>query len=90
MKEKEVYSFNNKQCPITIGRVNAQVIIKNESVSKAHVTIDYDKVNDKYFIVDNGSTNGSQLLLHEGKSIFLEGTMSFVLGNKQFKIEEKK
>lgn len=90
MKEKKVYSFNNKQCPITIGRANAQVIIKNESVSKAHVTIDYDKVNDKYFIVDNGSTNGSQLLLHEGKSIFLEGTMSFVLGNKQFKIEEKK
>ena len=90
MKEKKVYSFNNKQCPITIGRANAQVIIKNESVSKAHVTIDYDKVNDKYFIVDNGSTNGSQLLLHEGKSVFLEGTMSFVLGNKQFKIEEKK
>ena len=48
------------------------------------------EIIDKYFIVDNGSTNGSQLLLHEGKSIFLEGTMSFVLGNKQFKIEEKK
>ena len=42
-----------------------------------------------YFLVDNGSTNGTQLLLNEGKIIQLCGEMKFNLGEKQFKIIEK-
>lgn len=84
-----MYTFNDSKCPINIGRINCDVIIKNESVSKSHVTIDYDKLNERYFLVDNASTNGTQLLIHEGKSVVLEGNMTFNIGNKQFKIEEK-
>ena len=87
--ESQVYTFNDNKCPINIGRINCDVIIKNESVSKSHVTIDYDKLNERYFLVDNASTNGTQLLIHEGKSVVLEGNMTFNIGNKQFKIEEK-
>ena len=90
IKEEQIYNFTDDKCPINIGRINCDVIIKNESISKSHVTIDYDKIEDKYFLVDNGSTNGTQLLLHEGKIIPIEGNMTFNLGNKQFKIEERK
>ena len=90
IKEKQIYTFNDERCPITIGRMNADVVIKNDSVSKSHVTIDFDKSTNNYFLVDNGSTNGTQLLLHESKTLVLTDTMNFNLGNKQFKTEEKK
>lgn len=90
VKEKQIYTFNDEKCPITIGRMNADIVIKNDSVSKSHVTIDFDKSTENYFLVDNGSTNGTQLLLHESKTIVLNDTMNFNIGNKQFKIEEKK
>lgn len=90
IKEKQIYTFTEERCPITIGRMNADIVIKNNSVSKSHVTIDFDKSTENYFLVDNGSTNGTQLLLHESKTIVLNDTMNFNLGNKQFKIEEKK
>ena len=87
--ETKLYSFTSEQCPISIGRLNSTIVIKCESVSKSHATIDYDKLNDRYFIVDHNSTNGTQMLVPEGKSIKLEGEMKFTLGNKYFKVKEK-
>jgi hypothetical protein len=40
-------------------------------------------------LIDNASTNGTQLLLNEGKNIQLQGEMNFNLGEKQFTIVEK-
>ena len=87
--ETKLYSFTSEQCPISIGRLNSTIVIKCESVSKSHATIDYDKLNDRYFIVDHNSTNGTQMLVPEGKSIKLEGEMKFTLGNKYFNVKEK-
>ena len=42
-----------------------------------------------FFLIDNGSTNGSQLLLNEGKSLQLNGAMDFVIGEINFSIIEK-
>ena len=87
-KEQD-YFFNREKMPITIGRSNCSICIKCDTVSKTHITIDYDKINQNFFIIDNSSTNGTQLLLNEGKNIQLHGEMNFNLGEKQFQIIEK-
>ena len=88
--ENEInHEFNFDKFPITIGRSNSTIDINNELISKNHVTINYDKVNMIFYLIDNGSTNGTQLLLNEGKIIQLCGEMNFNLGEKQFKIIEK-
>lgn len=87
-KEEKKYMFIPSQCPITIGRVNSTINIKCDSLSKSHIMFDYDKHFDRFFIIDNDSTNGSQLLLKDGKWIILTGEMRFNLGTKQFIIEE--
>ena len=69
---------------------DGDINIKCDTVSKTHITIDYDKINENFFIIDNASTNGTQLLLNEGKNIQLNGEMNFNLGEKQFSIVEKK
>lgn len=88
--ENEInHEFNFDKFPITIGRNNSTIDINNELISKNHVTINYDKINMIFYLIDNGSTNGTQLLLNEGKIIQLCGEMNFNLGEKQFKIIEK-
>ncbi len=47
------------------------------------------KLINFFFLIDNGSTNGTQLLLNEGKTLQLNGEMVFNLGEKQFFISEK-
>jgi len=81
------YKFD--KFPITIGRLNNTIDINNDLISKNHITINYDKTNLIFYLIDNGSTNGTQLLLNEGKIIQLCGEMNFNLGEKQFKIIEK-
>ena len=88
--KEQNYFFHEDKMPITIGRGNCSINIKCETVSKTHVTIDYDKINENFFLIDNASTNGTQLLLNEGKNIQLQGEMNFNLGEKQFSIVEKK
>ena len=83
------YDFNFDKFPILIGRINCTIDIDNDLISKNHICINYDNNNDIFFLVDNGSTNGTQLLLNEGKIIQLCGEMKFNLGEKQFKIIEK-
>ncbi len=88
--ENEInHEFNFDKFPITIGRNNSTIDINNELISKNHVTINYDKINMIFYLIDNGSTNGTQLLLNEGKIIQLCGEMNFNSGEKHFKIIEK-
>ena len=69
--------------------MNCLINIDNDLISKNHICINYDKVNDIFFLVDIGSTNGTQLLLNQGKIIQLSGEMDFNIEEKQFKIIEK-
>lgn len=89
IKNEMNYDFNFDKFPILIGRINCTIDIDNDLISKNHICINYDNNNDIFFLVDNGSTNGTQLLLNEGKIIQLCGEMKFNLGEKQFKIIEK-
>ena len=83
------YYFSEDKTPINIGRTNCSINIKCDSVSKNHITIDYNKLNQKFFLTDNASTNGTQLVLNEGKTLQLSGDMNFNLGEQQFSIKEK-
>ena len=87
--EEKNYMFEYSKIPITIGRNNFTINIKNHLISKTHITINLDKINNVFFLIDNGSTNGSQLLLNEGKSIQLNGAMDFIIGEINFSIIEK-
>ena len=69
--------------------MKCSININSELISKKHITLNYIKENDIFFLTDNGSTNGTQLLLNEGKIIQLCGEMEFNIGEKQFKIIEK-
>ena len=89
MEIEEIYIFNEDKIPITIGRSNCTIEIKCDLISKTHATINCDKINKLFFLIDNGSTNGTQLLLNEGKTLQLNGQMVFNLGEKQFFITEK-
>ena len=81
--------FDFEKFPISIGRMKCSININSELISKKHITLNYIKENDIFILTDNGSTNGTQLLLNEGKIIQLCGEMEFNIGEKQFKIIEK-
>ena len=87
--EEKNYMFEYSKIPITIGRNNCTINIKSHLISKTHITINLDKINNVFFLIDNGSTNGSQLLLNEGKSIQLNGAMDFIIGEINFSTTEK-
>ncbi len=89
MEEETNYNLDYSKIPITIGRNNCTINIKSHLISKTHITINWDKINNVFFLIDNGSTNGSQLLLNEGKSLQLNGAMDFVIGEINFSIIEK-
>jgi len=89
MEEENNYEFDYSKIPITIGRNNCSINIKSHLVSKTHITINLDKINNVFYLIDNGSTNGTQLLLNEGKSLQLKGHMDFMIGEKKFSIIEK-
>ena len=69
--------------------MKCSININSELISKKHITLNYIKENDIFILTDNGSTNGTQLLLNEGKIIQLCGEMEFNIGEQQFKIIEK-
>ena len=56
----------------------------HDSVSKLHCLIDFNINQNKYYIIDKNSTNGTELLLNEDKCIVLDGKMNFTLGEKNF------
>ena len=87
--DEQIYNFTNKDIPITIGRKLCTVNIDNNSVSKLHAIINYDEQINEYFISDENSTNGTQLLLHEDKIVEINGKMRFYIGEKCFMIEKE-
>ena len=86
-KEKK-YTFNKNEVPISIGRVNSKINIKNNSISKNHAIIDYSLEYDSYFIRDLGSTNKTFFVLStEGcSSMKLIGCMEFKIFDSKFQI----
>ena len=84
----ETYSFEEKDCPITIGRINCKVNINKPSVSKNHSVIEFSKNLNKFYFKDLKSTNGSILLLKDDDTLVIKGEMNFKLENIPFKITE--
>lgn len=84
-KEKE-YSFKQSEMPIKIGRINCNINISNNSISKIHCFINYS--NNKFYYKDSNSTNGTSLLIREDDYLPIKGEMFFKLDNASFKIKE--
>ena len=57
----ELYTFEENDCPITIGRINSKITINKSSVSKNHAVIEFSKSLNKFYYKDLKSTNGSIL-----------------------------
>ena len=84
----ETYSFEEKECPITIGRMDCKLIINKPSISKNHAVIEFSKNLNKFYYKDLKSTNGSILLLKDDDTLIIKGEMNFKLENVPFKITE--
>ena len=84
----ETYSFEEKECPITIGRINSKITINKSSISKNHAVIEFSKSLNKFYYKDLKSTNGSILLLKDDDTLIIKGEMNFKLENVPFKITE--
>ena len=82
VKNKYIFDFN--KAPITIGRNNCSINIEKNSISKVHLIINYDINVNQFFLRDNFSTNGSFVLLKNGKEVTLEDKMFFFLGKEHF------
>jgi hypothetical protein len=80
------YSFERKDLPIKIGRINSNINIPNPSISKTHGIIDIS--NNMFYYNDMKSTNGSTLLLKEDDVLKIQGEMNFKLDDFSFKIKE--
>ena len=80
------YSFEPKDMPVKIGRVNCHINISRPSISKIHSMVDFS--NDEFYYKDCESTNGSTLLIREDDCLKLNGEMSFKLEDISFKIKE--
>ena len=80
------YTYNPKEMPIKIGRINCHINIPRPSISKLHSIVDFS--NDSFYYKDCGSTNGSTLLVREDDNLKISGEMSFKLEDISFKIKE--
>ena len=84
----EVYTISSYNTPIIIGRDNCDVSLHHKSVSKKHCTVMYSKIERKYYLKDEDSSNGLVLVLKENESIDLKGNMTFRIERSKFKIWE--
>jgi hypothetical protein len=83
---ESTYSFLEYSMPVTIGRKNCTIVLKQDNVSKVHAFIFFSKEKEKFFIKDNYSTNKTHLILKEGDSIPLEHNYDMKVGESEFKI----
>ena len=83
-KNNNKYVFDNKQLPVKIGRKGCNININNNSISKVHLIVNYDRSINQFYIKDNNSTNGSLILLKKGKDIKLEDNMFFFSEKEHF------
>lgn len=86
--EEIKYTFSEDEIPITIGRLDCEIKIKNQSISKKHAVIEYSTECQKFYFRDLGSTNGSVVVIKEDDTIKLKGDMRFKLENVPFRIME--
>ena len=87
-EEPKRYTFNQNQTPITIGRLNCEVIIPKSSVSKHHSVIEFSNSLEMFYYRDLGSVNGSTLIIKEDDYLKIKGEMNFKLEDVPFKILE--
>ena len=85
VKNKYIFDFN--KVPITIGRNNCSINIEKKSISKVHLIINYDINTNLFFLRDNFSTNGSFVLMKNGKEVVLEDKMFFFLEKEHFTLK---
>jgi len=87
--EGKEYEFDkSKDCPITIGRTNSKINIKNNSISKNHAIIDYQYDNEVICIKDNESTNGTYFVIGEKCSfVYLLSDLTFKFLDNKFTVK---
>ena len=85
--EGETYYYNKtKDVPISIGRNNATINIKNNSISKKHAVIDV--LDNCLYIKDLNSTNGTFFTINEKRpSIKISRDMHFKICDCKFSIK---
>ena len=87
--EGQNYKFDKfNDCPITIGRSNSKINIKNDSISKNHAMIDYQYDNKVISIKDNDSTNGTFFIIGKKCSfIYLLSDLTFKILEFKFRVK---
>ncbi len=87
--EGQNYKFDKfNDCPITIGRSNSKINIKNDSISKNHAKIDYQYDNKVISIKDNDSTNGTFFIIGKKCSfIYLLSDLTFKILEFKFRVK---
>lgn len=80
--------FNQDDSPITIGRNDQKITIKDNSISKNHGVIVFSAHCQKFYYKDLGSTNGSILIMKEDDVIKIKAEMKFKLEDVPFRILE--
>ncbi len=87
--EGKKYEFNKlKDCPISIGRNNAKINIKNNSISKSHAVIDYQYDNQVICVKDCDSTNGTYFIIGEKcPFVYLLSDLTFKLLDYKFMVK---
>jgi hypothetical protein len=87
--EGKTYTYyKKKDLPITIGRVNTSIILKNTSISKVHSIIEYNEENNTLSIRDNNSTNGTYFVLgNRHPFIYILSDLTLKLLDSKFTIK---
>ena len=74
--------------PVTIGRKNSTINIKNNSISKNHCIFNYDIRYQQFYLRDLGSTNGTFLQLEYNNILELNKNMNFKIFESKFSIND--
>ena len=82
------FSFSENQMPIRIGRMNCDINITEQCISKVHGIIEFSKINQIFYYKNMSSSNGTTLLIRKGDFLKIKGEMNFKLEDVTFKIQE--
>ena len=87
-EEEKIYNFEEKDSPISIGRINSSINLNYSFISKKHSLIEFSEQYNKFYYKDLMSTNGSILILKEDDTLKIKGDMKFKLNDINFHILE--
>lgn len=82
----EHFSFWEYAMPITIGRTNCSINIKDKSISKTHGVLYFCREKQQFFFRDNNSTNKTHLILRKDDSCIIEHQMDCKIKDSKFNI----